>query len=118
MLNKRERQVMDIVYRLCGEEGSCLCAPWDILRQTSGEKWDEKKVEKILCDLQSDGYIGVIRSDRKGEPMYVLTLRVNGLSYRRENLQIKRGIFLKAALCVLGAIASFFIGLLLKSIFS
>lgn len=109
---------MDIVYRLCGEEGSCLCAPWDILRQTGREKWDENTVENILCDLQSDGYISMIRSDRKGEPMYVLSLRANGMAYRRENLQLKRSLVLKATLCVLGAVFSFFIGLILKSIFT
>lgn len=110
---------MDIVYGMCGEEGSCLCAPWDILRQFDAkEKFDENQVEKILCDLQSDGYISLIRSDRKGEPMYVLTLRANGISYRRENLQMKRSIFFKVTITLIGAVASFFVGMLLKMIFS
>ena len=110
---------MDIVYALCEEDGNCLCAPWDILQQfTPKDNFDEEKLERILQDLQSDGYLDVIRSDRKGELTYVITLRANGFSYRRESLQVKRNIYFKVLLTVGGAVASFLIGLLLRALFS
>lgn len=110
---------MDIVYELCADEGSCLCSPWDILRRFQAkENLDENKLEKILQDLQSDGYLDLIRSERKGDPVYVITLRSGGFSYRRESLQVKRNIYFKVALTVGGAIASFLIGLLLRALFS
>lgn len=110
---------MESLYTLCVETGSCLCSPWDLLRQFPAEKRpSEEQTEKILHDLQSDGYINLIRSERKGEPMYVVTLRANGIGFLREKQQFKRSIFFKITLTVGGAIGSFLIGLLLKAIFS
>lgn len=110
---------MDILYSLCLEEGSCLCAPWDILQQFEGkENMDEGKLEKILLDLQSDGYVSVLHSDRRGEPMYVITMRAEGFAYRRENRRIKRDIYFKIALATGGAVLSFLVGVLLRTFFS
>lgn len=110
---------MDILYSLCEAEGSCLCAPWDILRQFQAkDDMDEAKLEKILSDLQSDGYVSVLHSDRKGEPMYVITMRAEGFAYRRENLRLRRDIYFKIALAAGGAILSFLIGMFLRAFFS
>ncbi len=119
MLTKREKRVMDRVFELCGEEGSCLCAPWDILQRFAArERPDEAQLEDILHALQADGYFDIIRSERKGDPMYVITLRSDGYSYRRESLQVRRSIAFKVALAVGGAVLSFLIGLLLRVLFS
>lgn len=119
MLSGKERKIMDILYSLCGEEGSCLCAPWDLLRCFSPrENMNEERLEKILSDLQSDGYLNVLHSDRKGELMYVITLRAEGLSYRRENLRLKRDVYFKIVLAAGGAVLSFLIGALLRAFFS
>ena len=110
---------MDAVYELCEKEGSCLCSPWDILQRFGpNENIDENKLENILCGLESDGYFDLIRSECKGDPVYVITLRGDGFAYRRENLQLKRSVYFKIVLTVCGAVASFLIGLLLRALFS
>ncbi|MBR7099637.1 MAG: hypothetical protein IKC91_00575 [Clostridia bacterium] len=119
MLNLKERRIMNAVYELCEGAGSCLCAPWDILaRIEKKQRFDEATLEKILHDLQSDGYLDLIRSERKGDPVYVITLRANGYAYQRQNLFFKRNFYLKIAWTVGGAVLSFLIGLLLRSFFS
>lgn len=110
---------MDRVYELCEKEGSCLCAPWDILQQFSPkERPDEEQLEDILHALQADGYFDVILSERKGDAVYVITLRPVGYAYRRESLQVRRNIAFKVALAAAGAVFSFLVGLLLRVIFS
>ena len=119
MLNKREKRVMDCVYALCEKEGSCLCSPWDIQRQfPAGVRPDESQLEDILRALQTDGYFDVILSSRKGERVYVITLRPVGCAYRRENLQQRRNIALKISLAAVCAALSFLVGLLLRSLVS
>ena len=119
MLTKREKRVMDRVFELCAGEGSCLCAPWDILQQFSArERPDEAQLEGILHDLQADGYFDVIRSERRGDPVYVITLRAGGYSYCRESLQVRRSIAFRVALATGGAVLSFLVGLLLRALFS
>ncbi len=110
---------MDRVYELCEREGGCLCMPWDILQQFAAkERPDESELQDILHALQADGYLDVILSDRKGEPVYVITLRPGGYTYRRESLQEKRNIAFRVGLAVAGAVLSFLVGLLLRVIFS
>ncbi len=119
MLSKKETRVMDILYQFCGDSGTFLCAPWDILRHFSPkEKLDEDRLDKILRALEADGYLSLIRSDRRGEPMYVVTLRADQRSYRREKQQVRRDVIFKATLAVGGAVASFLVGLLLRALFS
>lgn len=110
---------MESLYTLCEETGSCLCSPWDLLRQFPADKrLSETQTEKILFDLQSDGYINLICSERKGERMYVITLRANGVGFMRERQQFRRDVVFKITFTVLGAVASFLVGLVLKTLFS
>ncbi len=119
MLNARERKIMESLYSLCRETGSCLCSSWDLLRRFPAERRpSEEQAEKILHDLESDGYINLIRSERQGEPMYVVTLRANGIGFLREKQQMKRNVCFKIFLTVVCAVGSFLIGLILKAVFS
>lgn len=109
---------MNIVCDLCGTGRTCLCSSWDFLHFFSPrERMDEGKLEKTLCDLQSDGYLDVVFSERKGERMYVLSLRGDVQAFRRESLQWKRNVCFRVAFAVGGAVLSFLVGMLLRLVF-
>ena len=119
MLNRKESEVMKEVFSLCGEEGKCLVAAADLLRALPRkEKFTEEGLERTLRALELDDYFEMISSDRKGEKMYVITLHPNGEAYARERLQMRRSVAFKIGLSVAGAVVTFVVGLILKSIFS
>lgn len=118
MLNRKESEVMQAVFSLCGGEGRCLVAPADLLRHLPPkEKYTEEKLEKILRALELDDYFEIISSDRKGEKMYVITLHANGFAFKRSSVQMRRDIFFKIVWSIASAVLAFLVGWLLKRIF-
>ena len=118
MLNRREQEVMNAVYALCHEKGICLISPAELISMLpSRKKLDEGQVERILSELSLDDYFELLSSERKGERMFVISLRTNGYAYKRCSLQRKRDTLLRLALAAASAVVAFLVGWLLKRIF-
>ena len=118
MLNKRENEVMNAVYTLCHEKGVCLISPTELIDILPlRKKYTEEGLEEILHQLALDDYFDLLFSERKGEKMYVLSLRTKGQAYKRCSLQQKRDIAVKMLLAVASAVVAFVVGLILKRIF-
>lgn len=118
MLSKYENEVMGAVYSLCDGTDGCLVSPVDILSILPAKrKINQEKLEDILEALKCDGYFDLIYSERKGEKMYVISLKENGLAYKRTAKQKQRDITYKIFLAFVGALATFIFGLILKAIF-
>lgn len=118
MLSKNENSVMSAVYSLCDGTDGCLVSSLDILSVLPAKKkFTPEKVDGILNDLKSDGYFDLITSERKGEKMYVISLKENGFSYKRSVKQRQRDIAFRIALAFIGAAATFVFGLILKGLF-
>ena len=118
VLNKRESEVMNAVYALCHEKGVCLISPAELMALLPLRKYyTEEKLEEILSQLALDDYFELLSSERKGEKMYVLSLRTKGQAYRRCSLQQRRDVAVKMLLAVVSAIVAFVVGLILKRIF-
>ena len=118
MLNKKEYEVMDAVYALCHGKGVCLIAPAEILALLSPrKKYTEEEVEKVLGELALDDYFELLSSERKGEKMYVISLKPNGCAFKRSFAQFKRDALLKIFWAVASAVVAFLVGLILKRIF-
>ena len=118
MLNRRENEVMNAVYSLCCEKGICLISPAELLSLLPSKKrYDEAGLEKILGELALDDYFELLSSERKGEKMYVISLRSSGYAYKRCSLQRRRDIALRLAWAIASAVVAFFVGLILKRIF-
>lgn len=118
MLNKKETEVMSAVYSLCDGTDGCLVSPLDILSVLPAKsKYTAEKLDEILYALHYDGYFDLIASERKGEKMYVITLKENGFAFKRNATQKQRDITFKIFLAFIGAFATFIFGLLLKGIF-
>lgn len=109
---------MRAVYLLCDGTEGCLVSPAEILSVLSRNgKLGEDELDDILGALQCDGYFDLIRSERKGEKMYVINLKEAGFAYRRTSKQKQRDISFKIFLALLGALATFVFGLILKGLF-
>ena len=118
MLNKRESEVMSAIYSLCYEKGICLISPEELLSMLPvRKKYNEEQLEKILSELALDNYFELLSSERKGEKMYVISLRANGYAYKRCALQQKRNVAVKMLWAVASAVVAFLVGLLLRRIF-
>ncbi len=118
MLNRRENEVMNVVYSVCHEKGICLISPSELLSMLPNrKKYTETQLEAILSELALDNYFELLSSERKGEKMYVISLRANGYAYKRYSLQQKRDGAVKLFWAVASAIVAFLVGLVLKRIF-
>ena len=118
MLSRCENDVMRAVYSLCDGTDGCLISPLDIISVLpAGRKYSAERLDDALGALQTDGYLDVISSERKGEKMYVISLKESGLAYKRNEQQRRRDVIYKIALAMLGAVVTFVFGLILKAIF-
>ena len=118
MLTRRENEVMNAVYSLCHEKGICLVSPTELLAMLPArKKITLERLEDLLNQLAFDQYFELLSSERKGEKMYVISLRTNGYAYKRCSLQQKRNIAMKMLWAITSAVVAFLVGLLLRRIF-
>lgn len=118
MLNRCENDVMRAVYCLCDGTDGCLISPLDIMSiLPAGRKYSQQRLDDALSSLQTDGYLNVISSERKGEKMYVISLKESGLAFKRREKQRRQDLMYKIFLAMVGAVATFVFGLILKAIF-
>ena len=118
MLSRRESLVMNAVYELCDGTDSCLISRSDITSLLPKKvAFTEEGLDDTLVALHVDGYFDLITSERKGERMYVITLKESGYAFRRSQKQRRRDVWFKIALAFVGALATFIFGLILRSIF-
>ena len=118
MLNKREVEIMNTVYELCHERGVCLVSPAELLSLLPlRRKYTDAQVEGILHELALDNYFELLSSERKGEKMYVISLRANGYAFKRCFAQQRRDVAAKMLWAVASAVVAFLVGVILKRIF-
>ena len=117
-MNRYENDVMSAIYCLCDGTDGCLVSPLDIMSILPvGRKYSLERIDDALNALHIDGYLDVITSVRKGEKMYVISLKENGMAFKRSAKQKQRDIMFKIFLAFVGAVATFVFGLILKAIF-
>ena len=117
MLSRKENGVMEAVYELCDGMNSCLISRSDIISLLPKKELSGEELDDILFGLHVDGYFDLISSERKGEKMYVITLKDSGMAFRRTKKQRRRDIAFRIALALVGAVATFLFGLILRGIF-
>lgn len=118
MLSKKENDVMSAVYCLCDGTDGCLVSQGDILSVTSKKNHlSPEELDDILNALHCGGYFDIINSERKGEKMYVISLKENGFAFKRAASQRRRDITFRIFLAFLGAFATFIFGIILRSVF-
>ena len=117
-MTKRENEVMNAVYALCRTGGVCLLAPAELLAQLPvRKKYTEEGLEDVLKQLALDDYFELLSSERKGEKMYVISMRSKGYAYKRCALQQRRDIAVKMLWAAASAVVAFLVGWVLRRIF-
>lgn len=118
MLSRSENEVMGAIFALCDGTEGCLVSPLDIMSILPSKRgYSAEKLEDIMSALKCDGYFDLITSERKGEKMYVISLKENGKAYKRSAKQRRRDITFRIFLAFIGALATFIFGLILKAVF-
>lgn len=108
---------MSAVYSLCDGTEGCLVSPLDIMAVIpSGRRVKAEELDSILNALKCDGYFELINSERKGQKMYLISLKENGFAWKRAAKQKQRDITFKIFLAFLGAAATFVFGIILKAL--
>lgn len=119
MLSRNENEIMSAVYSLCDGTDGCLISTLDILSiLPTKKKFSPEAIDDILNNLMRDGYFDLITSERKGEKMYVISLKESGFAYKRNSAQRRRDVAFKIFLAFVGAFATFIFGLILRGIFN
>lgn len=117
MLTKTENKIMSVIYKECVKRDSLLVTPSDLISMSGDRSITLKTVDKIISDLNFDGYFDLVYSDRHGETVYCIALTEKGKGFERNRKVFKRNLIFRIGLTVALAFLSFIIGLILKAIF-
>ena len=118
MLTFKEKYVMEYVYQRCKGKKSCLISPREIISHAA-DKYViyPEELEKIVTNLNYDGYIELVKSDKKGVPVFCISLKLKGEGFHRELSNGKRNFLLLLGRTCLFAICGAICGGLIKLIF-
>ncbi len=121
VLGKKEKVLMDIIYKQASRSGNgqCLLAPIDLLNKIPYRvDFKESDLDETLNQLVLDSYFDCERAKTpSGDVMYCLTLKDNGISYLRDKKVRKRKLIFRIAMAIVIAIISFSMRSILKAIF-
>lgn len=113
MLTFKEKYVMEYVYQKCQGKKSCLISPREIISFCADKYVISKtELENIMTNLSYDNYIELFKSDKKGSPVFCVSLKLKGEGFHRELTNNKRNLYyLLGRTCIL-AVISGIIGIL------
>ncbi len=117
MLTFKEKYVMEYVYQKCQGKKSCLVSPRDIISFVADRYVIyPEELEKIMTNLSYDNYIELFKSDKKGSPVYCVSLKIKGEGFHRELSNNKRNFWLLFGRTCLFAAVGAIIGVIIKLI--
>jgi len=118
MLSKKEKQVMQFLYKKCKDKESSLIAPQEISNYLMPKyEINNIEVDQIINGLVLDNYIDVVHSDSKGKLIYCVSLKQKGAAFEREVKHNKKNLYRIILRTVILATLSFAIGAILRAIF-
>ena len=120
VLGKKEKVLMDIIYKEAGHtaNGRCLIAPIDLLSKIPYRvDFKESDLDETLKQLVLDSYFDCDRAKTpSGDIMYCITLKDNGISYLRDKRVRRRKLIVRIITTILIAALSFSIKFILDAI--
>lgn len=115
MLTKKEKYIMEYVFQKCSNKKSCLITPREVI-SFAADKYliYPTELEKIMNNLSYDNYIELVKSDKRGEPIFCVSLKMKGEGFHRELVNNKRTWWFYIGRTVLLAVLSVAVTFLLK----
>jgi len=93
MLTKPESKVMDFIYENARDKKTVMFAPKQILSAILPKhEITVKQLDSIMRNLALDGYIDVRNSEKKGNQVYVVTMKLRGEAWTRERAEATRRV--------------------------
>lgn len=110
---------MEYVYQKCQGKKSCLISPREIISHVADKYvMYPEELEKIMTNLSYDNYIELLKSDKKGSPVFCVSLKIKGEGFHRELSNNKRNIMMLLGRTCILAIISAIISVFVKIIIS
>lgn len=118
MLNKKEKIVMRIIYDKTANKRKATIVTEDEIFDEIPEraKISRDQMNEILQKLALDDYFELIRSEKRGQPVLVITLAKNGEAFEREVEKDKRNLHQKLVITVICAIITAVVGVIIRAI--
>lgn len=118
MLSKKEKVLMNYIFKKCEGKESMLITPEELENQLK-PRYDvtRKELEQLIEGLVLDRYITMILSDKNGKPIYCISLDKKGESYERDKETERKTLIKLVVRTVLLAVLSTAVGVILKLIF-
>lgn len=108
-----------IVKSKLNKRGQAMLSPLQILQAIPYNiDFRQEELEGVLTQLVYDNYFTLESATRKGEVIYIITLKENGLGYLREKKAARRNLIVKLAIGALVAALSFFVKWILGLLFN
>lgn len=118
MLSKKEKIIMSFIYEKCTGKESVLILPEELLNILKPKyELSLAEIKEIVDNLVLDGYITMILSDKKGKPIYCISLDKKGESYQRDIKNERQNLVKLIVRTILLAVLSTAVGLLIKLLF-
>ncbi|MDR0696685.1 MAG: hypothetical protein LBF68_03975 [Christensenellaceae bacterium] len=117
-LSKKEKNLMNVIYEIASKNtGQCLIAPLKILSAIPYKvKFSESDLQPILDALSYDGYFEYELTSKKGEPVYLITLKEKGNAYEREKKHNRKKIYARIIMTIICALLSWAVKMIIDAI--
>ncbi|MCL1901090.1 MAG: hypothetical protein FWG51_01695 [Firmicutes bacterium] len=109
---------MEVIFSKCDKDGACLVSFADIVEGTNSKlklKFNffkkqtllsEEEVLEMIKNIALDNYFEFLPTEKKGEQMYLFTLKDKGVAFKRELVNERRVFYYRIYLAAAGAIVA------------
>ncbi len=109
ILTKKEKALLLVIISLTekNDEAICLVKPLDLFKALPYDlDFASDELEVLMKGLELDDYFEFISTDKKGEPVFCITMHQKGLSYARMERAWRKSIWNKVMITAAMAVVS------------
>lgn len=116
-LNKKERELMKVVFQAAEASGKCVIAPVELLARIPYDvRFLESDLAPTLEALAVEGYFSCENATYKGEPVYCITLKDKGQTFKRDREKARRTVIKSLILAAAGALVAALVKIIISAI--